>query len=144
MVKKILVFLAVFGLILGISGFALADTEQGAEAGVSSDLALDATPNPIDFGSTLKPGSESIQSVTLTPGTSDLDISVGITGASFIVDMMADRDGDLTYSSYNLDSFMMTANTPMTFNTKVMVPVGTVSGTYTGTITYTVLEHVPL
>ena len=118
-------------------------SEQTVNAGVIADLKLIATPNPINFGSTLKPGQESIQSITLTPGTSDLDISVSISSAaSFIAGMEADWEG--SYSIYNGDNMVINANTPKTFNTKITVPTGTKSGAYTGVITYTVLEYIPI
>jgi len=116
--------------------------EQIVEVGVVADLSFIATPNPLNFGNSLVPGQTSIQEVTLIPGTSNLDISVAITGASFIVDMMADREVENAYVVYNGDSFMMTANTPIDFNTKVTVPIGLSTGSYSGTITYTVFEHV--
>ena len=133
--KKFLVFLVMLSLV----GVMVLAVDQGAEADVESCLTLIPTPDPIDFGSMI-PGGSSTESTTLTPCTSDLSVSVSITGEDFVVDMEADRDGDTVFSAYNGDSFIITADTPITFDTKVTAPIGKTSGAYSGTITYTVLE----
>lgn len=142
MVNKILVFLTVLGVLMAVSGFVVADGQQDVEVGVVADTGLSATPSPLQFLN-LKPGQELVQGITLTAGTSPIDVSVGISGASFIQSMMADWESPTTYSPYNGDAFMMSSEQVMNFDTKVMVPVGTQSGTYTGTITYTVFEYIP-
>lgn len=142
MVNKILVFLTVLGVLMAVSGFVVADGQQDVEVGVVADTGLSATPSPLQFLN-LKPGQELVQGITLTAGTSPIDVSVGISGASFIQSMMADWEVDETFSPYNGNAFMMSSEQVMNFDTKVMVPVGTQSGTYTGTITYTVFEYIP-
>ncbi len=131
--KKILVFLVMMSL-LGVMVWAV---DQGAEVDVSFDSTFVPTPDPIDFG-ILFPGDNNVQAITLTPGTSDLAISVDITGAVLLQGILADRTG--SYIAYDDDSFTMIASTPLIFNTKLVVPLGQDSGSYSGTITYTVLE----
>lgn len=129
--------------LMGMMGVVMADAAtQGAEITVQADLSsFVATPNPIPFGN-LIPGAESIQSITLTPGTSNLAITVAITGDALIQGILSDRVISGTYVVYQGDAFGLTANTPLIFNTKIVVPSPFPAGAYTGTVTYTVLEAI--
>lgn len=125
----------IIGLLIGISGVVAVD--QFAQVTILANLTFVPIPTTIDFGS-LIPGAESIMPVTLTPGTSDLSISVDITGDLMIQGIKSNRSG--TYAAYKGDSFNMTAITPITFSTKLIVPVSKKANPYSGTIVYTVLE----
>jgi hypothetical protein len=133
--KKIILSVFILGILLGVVGFVGA-VDQEAQANITADLSLTPEPNPIDFGNLL-PGEESIVPITLTPGTSDLSVTVNITG-----DLLSSIEygQNESYSIYSGSNFIILANNPITFNTKLMVPIGQSSGSYSGTITYTILE----
>jgi len=145
--KKIGIIIAVFliGNVLGlgvtqdakINVIGLTNPFQTAILEVISDLSLDVKPNPLDYG-ILKPGSESVVNVTLTPGTSHISVSVDITGSSLIKNIKYDKDG--IYSKYDGENFILTATVPKTISTKLSVPSSQPAGSYGGSIVYTVLE----
>jgi len=135
MMKKYLVLVMVMMMVPVVLA---ADVSHPSEIGVIADLTLTPTPTSLDFGDTVTPGSQPTVELTLTPGTSNLDVSVAITGDALIVGMLSNRTG--SYVDFNADSFSIGASTPLVFNTKLVVPAPYASGTYSGTITYTVME----
>jgi len=123
-----------------LNGNVIEDFEgQIVEVSIEPDLTLIPTPNPLDFG-LLKPGMSSEKEVTLTHGTSNIDVSVSIVGSGFMKDIETHRTG--SWTKLDGDSFiMMGVNSDLVFNTKLLVPIGTSSGDYSTTIVYTVNEH---
>ena len=113
------------------------EKNQQIEVSVDPDFSFEATPNPVNFG-TLIPGGSSEKQITLTPGNSDLSVSISISGDAIMETIQDNRDGD--YDSYNGDSVIITHNSPISFDLKLDVLAGTSSGDYSATITYTVLE----
>jgi hypothetical protein len=114
---------------------------QPAQVIVMPDLSLNIEPNPLNFG-TLKPGKDSTKSMTLTSGNSKLSITVNIIGDTLMQNILSDEQTSGNYLAYNGDHFLIANNTAKSFNTKLIVPTGTSSKTYTGTIIYTVLEAI--
>lgn len=112
-------------------------TSQTVNAGIGFDSTLTPTPNPLMFNG-LMPGQTSTQVITLTPGVSNLAVSVNIVGDSLIQSITSDWDGPFTL--FSGDGFTVSGGTPKILNARLSVPIGTHSGSYTGTIIYTVLE----
>jgi hypothetical protein len=116
-------------------------TNTLTDVNVQPDLTLIPNPNPLSFG-TLKPGNSAVKPVTLTSGNSKLSVTVSIIGDALMQSILSDEQTVGTFLAYKGDSFTISNNTVKTFNAKLIVPTGTSSKTYTGTIVYTVLEDV--
>ena len=145
--KKLFLFLVMMGFALfgvaGVIAAPVAEHTQNTDVFILADLSLTPTPTSLSFGN-LIPGGESIQQVTLMPGTSDLSVSVAITGEAPLLAIQYDFSVNGTYLPYHGANFMLPNSVAKTFDTKLTIPAGTRANKYNGLITYTVNEYVPL
>ena len=145
--NKFLIFSAMFGISLAalfLSGaVGVLAVDQETNATVEADLTLTPTPNPMNFGP-LMPGESNTIETTLTPGTSDLTVTVGVSdtiGGIFEDNLMIDIGAGFVVPE--TVEILIDADTPMDVDYMLDIPVGTPSGPYSATITYTVLENLP-
>lgn len=146
--KKLFLFLVMMSLLVGFGACVLGDnTPQGAVGSVAINMTLSPTPNPLDFGS-LVPGATNDQVSNLASvGSSNLEvtgISVSTVNGSVFI------DSNVLFSLNNVDFYAASALTtiPIVINAgnstdltvRLHVPVGTHTGSFAGTITYTVME----
>lgn len=139
--NKLLVFLAVFSVLLGVFGVVgVMAVEQGAEGAVIPDLTLIPTPNPVVFGP-LIPRTSDTERITLTPGHSNLIVTVDVsdTVGTLFEDGLAFDFGAGPVDPEALLIPVM-ADTPIMFDAILTVPTAIHSGAYSGKITYTVME----
>lgn len=142
--KKILIRLVTLGvfLILVLNSVVIA-VDQVTEVDVTPDLSLIPTENPLVFGP-LNPGGSDTEVITLTPGTSNLDVSVDVsdTGNGLFEDhLMFDFGAGPVDPEIGI--IKIAAETPKVFGAILTIPVATPSGDFTGVITYTVMEDLP-
>lgn len=137
--KKLLVFLMIFGVlcVFSFSGFVAADTTQNATTTILLDLSLTATPNPVDFGSILPGATSDSKNITLTPGVSDLNVIMSSTPGLF-----ESLKCDVGLGLQQINSVVMSiiAGTPDIISCELPVPLGYHSGSISGVITYLVTE----
>lgn len=145
--NKFLIFSLILGfsfvfLLLASPNTVLAE-DQGANATVQADLNLSASPDPMLFGS-LSPGASNTITTTLTPGTSDLSVTIGINniGTLFEDNLMIDIAQNGTFVDPENSTVLVAAGTPKLVDYRLNVPIGTQSGDYSATITYTVSENI--
>ncbi len=130
-------------LVMMLSVFSVMAPDQSTQGTVNADLSLIPTPNPLVFGATIPGTPTAPVEITLTPGTSNLAVTVSLNGGAsgLFNNIKFDVDDDGTYSPaagvINVD-----ANTPLSFNSRLDVPVGFASGSYIdGVITYIAAER---
>jgi hypothetical protein len=135
--RKLLVFLVMLGIFgfLGAS-FVSANSTQNVTSIVTADLNLVPTPNPLDFGSLFPGQSSAIKIITLTPGTSNLLVTPSATSIFQYIQLNIGNG----YNVIGNETISITASQAKDINSRLDVPVGYHSGTYSSIITYTVLE----
>ena len=117
---------------------------QGAEGQVAADMTFLANPNPLNFGSLL-PGESNTVISTLSVGVSSLNVQ-GVAVSSTVGDIFTDAnvkfslDGINFVSAGALPVITIVEQTSEDLDVKLSVPVGAQSGTFQGTITYTIVE----
>lgn len=148
--KKILVFLTVLSVFVGLSGVVMANTSQDLSASVDENIVMSITPATIDFGP-VTPGSSNVPAgmITFDPTGSNVDVQVtitSVTGAPFDTGLKLDTKlwsdpllkwiipctgtGSCTY-------------TPATSVPTLDVPATITPGLKPGVITYTVGKYIP-
>ena len=139
LVLLVLGLLSVVVMISFVVGVDSVPSVQEANATITADLNLIATPDPIGFGS-LKPGESSVvQQIILTPGSSSLNITVSVEPGLF-QNIIFDLGAGAGYLPIGSELIMVTNNTAKTFNSRLDVHLDFKSGFYSGKITYLVME----
>jgi len=143
--KKLLISFIVLGmLITGVIGVLAVGVPQGTDVTVTADLTLTPTPDPLDFGP-LIPLAFNTLPVTLTPGTSNLVVTVSVAdvlGTLFQDNLLIDLKAGSGFEDPTTVSIDILAGTPLDVDYQLTVPIATPAGPYDGTITYSVLEKI--
>ena len=150
--KKLLVFAVMFGIFVGMMGFAFA-AEQGVEVEVGEDIHLLITPETVDFG-TVVPGPDNPATtngglIEFDADGSNVDVTVtvdDVTGFPFAgATLFLDGDDPIGKSWFlecvpedDICTYVVRSTVPT-----LDVPVGTSQGTYLGAITYLVTGSPP-
>lgn len=146
--KNSLVFLVALGLVIafGIVGFARANTIVDVGGNVTSNFTLVSTPSSLDFGSMTPDTTKDVSATLMDDGTSDLSIQMisvsNVTGSVFIDSnvMLSINGGAFNPASLLTAPMNITAGATQPEVVRLHVPISTHSGSFTGTITYTVME----
>jgi hypothetical protein len=130
-----------------VNGEVIEDFEgvQGGAGQIVPDTTFIPNPNPLNFGDMI-PGQSSVATSTLSVGTSNLDV-IGIavapvTGSVFTEDnVLFSSDGGSTFvGASSVPVISIPAQNSFDLPVKLSVPVGTSSESFSGVITYTVVE----
>ena len=149
--KKLLLFLVMFGILISTMSFALA-VDQGLTVTVGQDINLVITPSTVDFGTVVpgagKPAVNGPIQFDATGSNVDVTVTVSaVTGFPFAgATLRLDGDSTPVGLSWLLSCVPVSgvctyavASTVPTLD----VPVGAPKGTHIGTITYTVTGPSP-
>lgn len=133
--------IAVIGLfLLGVIGL-IGALNQDANVRVLADVSLIANPSSLDFGDAY-PGETKIVNVTLTPGTSDVIVSVNITGDTILQNMKVNFWDGAGYIDFKGSSLPLTYSTPKLISASLIIPPATKQKSYSGQVVYTVNEAI--
>jgi len=118
---------------------------QTGEGEIIPDMTFLANPNPLNFGA-IVPGRSSTKISTLSVGASHLQVTeVSVTpdiGSVFNeTNVMFSLDGTTFEFAVDIDPINIAAETSEDLYVKLSIPVGTSSGSFSGVITYTVMEQ---
>lgn len=144
--KKILIIPVMFVAIMLLTMINVIAVDQGGQGEVVPDLTLTPTPNPLQFGQ-ISPGNARSLSSSLTAGNSKLIVSmvkVTSTGVNVFTEqnvMFSETESGTFVSAANFDPINIAALGTFNYFVRLTIPVSTTSGTFTGIITYTVMEN---
>lgn len=143
--KKILIILVMFVTLMLLANVNVIAVDQGGEGQVSPDLTLTPNPSTLQFGQ-ISPGNAKTLPSSLTAGNSNLIVSMihvtSTTGSIFTEqNVMFSIDNINFVNAENFDPINILAQGAFDYFVQLTIPVATESGTFTGIITYTVLEN---
>lgn len=141
--KKLLVFLVMFGVLAGMMGVGvMGDTSQGLQNTtmiVGQDIQLAITPTLLDFGVVIPSQSPKIgPNVTFNPIGSNVNLSITaqVTANTLFEGIELNHLGWTPINNTLIS--LPYGSSALEIMSRISIPIGTIPGTQTGVITYTV------
>ena len=146
--KKLLVFLVIFSVMLGMIGVAIG-VPQGIEVTISPDIHVVIAPTTVNFGAVIPgDGNNAVEDVSFNATGSNVDVNVEVTivtgdpfkdGLNFGGTLAEGQDIVLPcVHSGELCTYVLE-----TVETTLDIPIAFQKGLKSGTITYTITEVTP-
>jgi len=146
--KKILSLFLVMSLLMGVGAVVAETNNQGAEGNVVANFNIIFNPQILNFDN-LAPGESDSLANTIIGTTSNLEITLiqvaPNIGTIFNENNVMFSNDDVAFvsaASFVAAPISIPAQGEFDFFVQMNIPVGTLSGPYAGTITYTVMEDV--